>query len=313
MSKTGNTTISNSELESLREKELILQELQKTAKIGWWKVNFETHEIQCSDYVVDILGLKGNTLTTNQVLNLINEKYRQRVSANLPHLRNQNFYDEIFPIMTRFGEMWIHSKIGNRVIEEDGTVTATGYSKILEEEENILISKAREENQLKELMLRQYSLSQSLSKFLKNPDSDQVITDTLKEVLKQFDGDRTYIFKYDKKKDTQSCIYEATKPGVQPEIDTLQDMDSNHIGWWSKQILNNIPIIINHLDELPPRQKRTDKYWHVRILPPCWSFPSPPATGYGDTWASTSSIVPACGLTSIKNGFSPYRISSIFV
>ena len=184
MSKTGNTTISNSELESLREKELILQELQKTAKIGWWKVNFETHEIQCSNYVVDILGLKGNTLTTNQVLNLINEKYRQRVSANLPHLRNQNFYDEIFPIMTRFGEMWIHSKIGNRVIEEDGTVTAIGYSKILEEEENILISKAREENQLKELMLRQYSLSQSLSKFLKNPDSDQVITDTLKEVLK---------------------------------------------------------------------------------------------------------------------------------
>ncbi|MEY8593805.1 ATP-binding protein [Butyricimonas hominis] len=258
MSKTGNTTISNSELESLREKELILQELQKTAKIGWWKVNFETHEIQCSDYVVDILGLKGNTLTTNQVLNLINEKYRQRVSANLPHLRNQNFYDEIFPIMTRFGEMWIHSKIGNRVIEEDGTVTATGYSKILEEEENILISKAREENQLKELMLRQYSLSQSLSKFLKNPDSDQVITDTLKEVLKQFDGDRTYIFKYDKKKDTQSCIYEATKPGVQPEIDTLQDMDSNHIGWWSKQILNNIPIIINHLDELPP-EAETDR------------------------------------------------------
>lgn len=252
MSETGHTTISNSELERLREKELILQELQKTAKIGWWKINFETHEIICSDYIVDLLGLQGNTMTKDQVLNLINEKYRQRVLSNLPLLKTENFYDEIFPIRTRFGEMWIHSKVGNRIINDDDTVLAIGYSKILEEEENIFMSKEKEDNQLKELMLRQYSLSQSLSYFLKTPDSDRAITETLKDVLKQFDGDRTYIFKYNKGKSKQSCIYEATRPGVQPEIDTLQDMDTGSIGWWSKQILNNIPIIINHLDELPP-------------------------------------------------------------
>ena len=252
MSETGHTTISNSELERLREKELILQELQKTAKIGWWKVNFETHEITCSDYIVDILNLQGNTMTADQILSLINEKYRQRVLSNLALLRTENFYDEIFPIKTRFGEMWIHSRIGNRIITDDGNILAIGYSKILEEEENVFMSKGNEDNQLKELMLRQYSLSQSLSYFLKTPDSDRAITETLKDVLKQFDGDRTYIFKYNKEKSKQSCIYEATRPGVQPEIDTLQDMDSGPIGWWSKQIINNIPIIINHLDELPP-------------------------------------------------------------
>ena len=252
MSETGNTIISNRELENLREKELILQELQKTVKIGWWRVDFETRKIICSDYIIDLLGLEDNTLTIDKLLELINEKYRQRVVENLVHLKTLNYYDEIFPIMTRYGEMWVHSKIGNKIINQDGTIIAIGYSKILEEEENILMTKEKEGNQLKELILRQYSLSQSLSNFLKTTDSNQAITDTLKEILKQFDGDRTYIFKYDKAHNTQSCIYEATRPGVQPEIDTLQNMDANRIGWWSTQISNNLPIIINHLDELPP-------------------------------------------------------------
>lgn len=252
MPATGNTIISNCELECLREKALILQELQKTAKIGWWKVNFETHQIVCSDYITDLLALESNTLTVDQLLELINENYRQRVVENLVHLKNLNYYDEIFPIMTRYGEMWIHSRIGNKMISQNGTIIAIGYSKILEEEENIFMSEEKEESQLKELMLRQYSLSQSLSNFLKTPDSDQVITDTLKEILRQFDGDRTYIFKYNKANDTQSCIYEATRPNVKPEIDTLQNMDINRNGWWSTQILNNISIVINHLDELPP-------------------------------------------------------------
>mgnify|MGYP002560728282 CR=1 FL=1 len=215
-------------------------------------MNFETHQIVCSDYITDLLALESNTLSVDQLLGLINENYRQRVVENLEHLKNLNYYDEIFPIMTRYGEMWIHSRIGNKMISQNGTIIAIGYSKILEEEENILMAEEKGENQLTELMLRQYSLSQSLSNFLKTPDSNQVIIDTLKEVLKQFDGDRTYIFKYNKTNDTQSCIYEATRPNVKPEIDTLQNMDINRNGWWSTQILNNISIVINHLDELPP-------------------------------------------------------------
>lgn len=88
MPATGNTIISNCELECLREKALILQELQKTAKIGWWKVNFETHQIVCSDYITDLLALESNTLTVDQLLELINENYRQRVVENLVHLKN---------------------------------------------------------------------------------------------------------------------------------------------------------------------------------------------------------------------------------
>ena len=54
MSENKNTAIPVNELEDLQEKEFILHELQKSAKIGWWKVNFNTHEIICSDYIMAV-------------------------------------------------------------------------------------------------------------------------------------------------------------------------------------------------------------------------------------------------------------------
>ena len=252
MFETSNTSIPKSELEHLREHEFILNELQKSAKIGWWKVNFNTHKIICSDYIVDILDLKSNIMTVDELLDIINAGHRQRVSNTFIHIRTQNFYDEVFPIRTKYGELWIHSKLGNKIIQADNTITAIGYSQILDEETSATLYKQNKGSRLKELLIRQFSLSQSLSNFLKTTDTRKAITDTLQELLHQFNGDRTYIFEYDKKKGTQSCIYEATREGVTPEIDTLQGIDINSNQWWSKQILNNIPIILNNLDEMPP-------------------------------------------------------------
>ena len=70
MSENKNTAIPVNELEDLQEKEFILHELQKSAKIGWWKVNFNTHEIICSDYIMDILDLSKNTMTVEEFLEI---------------------------------------------------------------------------------------------------------------------------------------------------------------------------------------------------------------------------------------------------
>lgn len=82
MSNTSNTTISNQELDKLREYEFILHELQKTARIGWWKVDFNTHQITCSEYIVEILGLDRNEMSIEQFFSLVNAKHRQRISKN---------------------------------------------------------------------------------------------------------------------------------------------------------------------------------------------------------------------------------------
>ena len=89
MSENKNTAIPVNELEDLQEKEFILHELQKSAKIGWWKVNFNTHEIICSDYIMDILDLSKNTMTVEEFLNIINVEHRQRISSSFIHIRTQ--------------------------------------------------------------------------------------------------------------------------------------------------------------------------------------------------------------------------------
>ena len=144
-------------------------------------------------------------MTVEEFLNIINVEHRQRISSSFIHIRTQNFYDEIFPIQTKYGELWIHSKLGNKIVREDNTIIAIGFSQILDEETNTSLYKNKEDSRLKELLVRQFALSQSLSNFLKSADTPKVITDTLKDLLQQFNGDRTYIFQYDKAKGTQSC------------------------------------------------------------------------------------------------------------
>ena len=85
---------------------------------------------------MDILDLSKNTMTVEEFLNIINVEHRQRISSSFIHIRTQNFYDEIFPIQTKYGELWIHSKLGNKIVREDNTVIAIGFSQILDEETN---------------------------------------------------------------------------------------------------------------------------------------------------------------------------------
>lgn len=252
MQESTHISISNSELQDLQEQKALFQELQKNARIGWWKVNFNTLEVNCSDYFTELFLLKGYTTPIDHFFSLVHEEYRTRVMTKLMHLSTQNSYDEVFPIQSRFGYIWIHSKLGKKIVDKNGDLIATGYSQILDEDAHLPFQRTEQEIQLQELLDRENSLSRSLSDFLKNKDTHEIITNTLRDLLEQFKGDRTYIFEYNMKKGTQSCIYEVTRDKVKAEIDTLQDIDINYNEWWSRQMFNNIPIIINHLDEMPP-------------------------------------------------------------
>lgn len=96
-------------------------------------------------------------MTVEEFLNIINVEHRQRISSSFIHIRTQNFYDEIFPIQTKYGELWIHSKLGNKIVREDNTIIAIGFSQILDEETNTSLYKNKEDSRLKELLVRQFA------------------------------------------------------------------------------------------------------------------------------------------------------------
>ena len=71
--------------------------------------------------------------------------------------------------------------------------------------------------------------------------------------LKRFHADQAYIFELNESEKYHSCVYEAVAEGTSPQIDMLQKMPLEESPWWSGQILNKRPIILNTLDDLPPQ------------------------------------------------------------
>lgn len=82
--------------------------MSSLAQIGWWEADFLAGHYVCSDFLCDLLGLEGDTISFMDFQNLIREDYREqivqefRANANI----HKDFYEQTFPIclkMVKFG------------------------------------------------------------------------------------------------------------------------------------------------------------------------------------------------------------------
>lgn len=66
--------------------------MSSLAQIGWWEADFLAGHYVCSDFLCDLLGLEGDTISFMDFQNLIREDYREqivqefRANANI-HIR----------------------------------------------------------------------------------------------------------------------------------------------------------------------------------------------------------------------------------
>ena len=86
---------------------------------------------------------------------------------------------------------------------------------------------------------------------MQTDDISETVQKILKDILMQFNGDRTYIFEILPERNIQSCIYEVTAENVSKEQEFLQNLPINQTSWWSQQILSKKAIILNTLDDMP--------------------------------------------------------------
>ena len=223
------------------------------AQIGWWEVDLTAGYYLCSDYLSDLLGLDGDTISTSDFLNLIREDYRKQIAQEFRANSSihKDFYEQTFPIHSKYGEVWLHTRLAFR---EKGTGVDGGDKSfgIIQR-----VEAPKEEDQrdalrrVNDLLCRQNFVSQSLLRFLRDEAVESCITDILRDILNLYNGKgRVYIFEYDEIYAHHSCIYEVVSEGVSAEIDNLQDMPASESKWWSEQILSGKPIILNTLEQL---------------------------------------------------------------
>ena len=229
------------------------KKMASLAQIGWWEVDLTAGYYLCSDYLSDLLGLDGDTISTSDFLNLIREDYRKQIAQEFRANSSihKDFYEQTFPIHSKYGEVWLHTRLAFR---EKGTGVDGGDKAfgIIQR-----VEAPKEEDQrdalrrVNDLLCRQNFVSQSLLRFLRDEAVESCIADILRDILNLYNGKgRVYIFEYDENYAHHSCIYEVVSEGVSAEIDNLQDMPANESKWWSEQILSGKPIILNTLEQL---------------------------------------------------------------
>ena len=229
------------------------KKMASLAQIGWWEVDLTAGYYLCSDYLSDLLGLDGDTISTSDFLNLIREDYRKQIAQEFRANSSihKDFYEQTFPIHSKYGEVWLHTRLAFR---EKGTGVDGGDKSfgIIQR-----VEAPKEEDQrdalrrVNDLLCRQNFVSQSLLRFLRDEVVESCIADILRDILNLYNGKgRVYIFEYDEIYAHHSCIYEVVSEGVSAEIDNLQDMPASESKWWSEQILSGKPIILNTLEQL---------------------------------------------------------------
>ena len=242
------TTIQNMQTDNERYKKMA-----SLAQIGWWEVDLTAGYYLCSDYLSDLLGLDGDTISTSDFLNLIREDYRKQIAQEFRANSSihKDFYEQTFPIHSKYGEVWLHTRLAFR---EKGTGVDGGDKSfgIIQR-----VEAPKEEDQrdalrrVNDLLCRQNFVSQSLLRCLRDEAVESCVTDILRDILNLYNGKgRVYIFEYDEIYAHHSCIYEVVSEGVSAEIDNLQDMPASESKWWSEQILSGKPIILNTLEQL---------------------------------------------------------------
>lgn len=231
------------------------RKMASLAQIGWWEADITAGYYLCSDYLCDLLGLEGDTISSLDFLNLIREDYREQIAqefwANTSI--HKDFYEQTFPIITsKYGEVWLHTRLAFR---EKGTGSGGGdksFGIIQRVEAPKDVEQRNALTRVNNLLRRQNYISQSLLRFLRDEEVESCITEILKDILNLYRGNgRVYIFEYDETCTHHSCTYEATSEGVSEEKESLQNIPTYQSKWWSQQILSGKPIILDSLKQLP--------------------------------------------------------------
>lgn len=233
----------------IQENDVRLQQLVSMARIGWWEVDFDEGVYYCSEFVADLLGIEGNKISAKDFTNLICENYRERILEEFRSFRMMEIYEQVFPIHSKYGMMWVSTKVGEKRITKEGHVRVMGMLQCISRQR--MNMQEQTVDRLNSLLSRLNGISKSLLDFLHSDDITLVINKILKEVLRQFQADRTYIFELDRKLHTEVCTYEIAVEGIKERKVLLSESSIDYASWWTGQILAGNPIILFTLNLLP--------------------------------------------------------------
>ena len=104
-------------------------QLMANANMGWWKANLSTANYECSDFIVELLGLDQTGVISFEDFNKRIQKEEQLSTT----VRSYGVYQRpevVYLLDTVKGSVWVRSKVCFQETDEDGNEIVYGISEV---------------------------------------------------------------------------------------------------------------------------------------------------------------------------------------
>lgn len=104
-------------------------QLMANANMGWWKANLSTANYECSDFIVELLGLDQTGIISFEDFNKRIQKEEQH-SATFHSFGVYQWPEVVYLLDTVKGSVWVRSKVCFQETDEDGNEVIYGISEV---------------------------------------------------------------------------------------------------------------------------------------------------------------------------------------
>ena len=104
-------------------------QLMANANMGWWKANLSTANYECSDFIVELLGLDQTGVISFDDFNKRIQKEEQH-SATFHSFGVYQWPEVVYLLDTVKGSVWVRSKVCFQETDEDGNEIIYGISEV---------------------------------------------------------------------------------------------------------------------------------------------------------------------------------------
>ena len=104
-------------------------QLMANANMGWWKANLSTANYECSDFIVELLGLDQTGVISFEDFNKRIQKEEQH-SATFHSFGVYQWPEVVYLLDTVKGSVWVRSKVCFQETDEDGNEVIYGISEV---------------------------------------------------------------------------------------------------------------------------------------------------------------------------------------
>lgn len=104
-------------------------QLMANANMGWWKANLSTANYECSDFIVELLGLDQTGIISFEDFNKRIQKEEQ-LSTTIHSYGVYQRPEVVYLLDTVKGSVWVRSKVCFQETDEDGNEIVYGISEV---------------------------------------------------------------------------------------------------------------------------------------------------------------------------------------